>query len=103
MPKPVPEKELRAIEDVLVAQTDPVSRAFIADALGNDVPQRTLQLRLRYLVDHGRVVAEGQVRAVKYRLAKKRYWYTSRFGRKRSSAVVRQGRQHSATCLEASN
>lgn len=70
MPKPVPEKELEAIEQVLSKQPGPVSRAFIAEALGDAVPQRTLQLRLRYLVDQGRVIAEGQVRGAKYRLAK---------------------------------
>jgi Fic family protein len=68
MPKPVPEKELKAIEDVLKAHPDGVSRTFIAEALSDKVSPRTLQSRLHYLVENGRVMAEGQGRAVKYRL-----------------------------------
>ena len=69
MPKPVPEAELKAIEDALKAHPDGVSRAFIAKALGKKVSPRTLQSRLRYLVDHGRLTMEGQGRSVKYCLA----------------------------------
>ncbi|MGH9550356.1 MAG: Fic family protein [Terriglobales bacterium] len=68
MPKPVPEKELRAIEDVLKAHPKGVSRISIAEALSEQVSPRTLQSRLHYLVENGRVMAEGQGRAVKYRL-----------------------------------
>ncbi len=72
MPKPVPEEELKAIEDVLKAHPGGISRAFIAEALNEKVSPRTLQSRLRYLVDHGRAVTEGQSRAVKYRPASSR-------------------------------
>lgn len=69
MPKPVPEDKLKAIENILKAHSEGVSRSFIAEALGERVSQRTLQSRLRYLVGQGRAVAEGQGRAVKYRPA----------------------------------
>lgn len=70
MPKPVPEEKLKAIENVLKAHPEGVPRSFIAEALGEEVSQRTLQFRLRYLVDQGRAVSEGQGRAVKYRSAR---------------------------------
>lgn len=69
MPKPVPEEELKAIEDVLKAYPDGISRTAIAKALSEKVPPRTLQSRLRYLINQGYAVAEGQGRAVKYRHA----------------------------------
>ena len=69
MPKPVPEEELKAIEVVLKAHPDGISRIFIGEALSKKVSPRTLQSHLRYLVKNGRVMAEGQGRAVKYRPA----------------------------------
>lgn len=66
MPKPVPEAELKAIEDVLRAHPDGISRSDIAEALSEKGSPRTLQSRLRYLVDHGRAITEGQGRGVKY-------------------------------------
>lgn len=69
MPKPVPEEELKAIESVLNAHPNGVSRAFIAKALRDEGSRRTLQSRLRYLVEHGRAEVDGQGRAVKYRPA----------------------------------
>lgn len=66
MPKPSPEDELNAIEDVLKANPAGISRQFIEDALPKKVPSRTLQARLRNLVAQGRCKAEGQGRAVKY-------------------------------------
>ncbi len=69
MAKSIPEEALKAIEDVLKAHPDGVTLTFIAEALSEKVSRRTLQYRLRYLVDNGRAVAEGQGRAVKYRPA----------------------------------
>jgi Fic family protein len=70
MPKtPVPEEVLKAIVDVLKAHPDGVTLTNIAEALGEKVSRRTLQNRLRYLIDQGRAVVEGQSRAVKYRPA----------------------------------
>ena len=70
MAKPIPEAELRAIEKSLKEQPDAISRAAIAEVLGTDVPPRTLQSHLRYLVDQRRVMTVGEGRATKYRLAK---------------------------------
>jgi len=70
MAKPIPEAELRTIEDVLKAHPSGLSRISIAEALGKTIAPRTLQSHLRTLIDQGRVVAEGQGRAVKYRAAK---------------------------------
>ena len=69
MPRPVPQAELKAIEDVLRAHPDGIPRSNIAESLRERVSPRTLQSRLRYLVDHGRVVTEGQGRGVRYHIA----------------------------------
>lgn len=69
MPKPVPEAELQAIEDVLRVHPDGVTRVIIAQTLSEKVSPRTLQARLHYLVGQGRAVKEGHGRGVKYRLA----------------------------------
>ena len=68
MPKRIPEEELEAIEDAVRRHaSDPTARE-IADALRTDRPLRTLQYRLKHLVDAGRLVKEGEGRWVKYRL-----------------------------------
>lgn len=68
MAKPVAESDLKAIEDVLHRHPDGAPLGVIADALGKGTSRRTLQYRLRYLVSKGRIVSEGQGRAVKYRV-----------------------------------
>ena len=68
MARPVPEKELRAIEDVARHHAGGVTASEIADALPGGLPLRTLQYRLRYLVEKGRLVREGTRRWTKYRL-----------------------------------
>jgi DNA-binding transcriptional ArsR family regulator len=67
MAKKIPEQALHAIEQVLKARQDGASVADIAEAAAG-VPRRTLQYRLKYLVDEGRVVKEGEGRAAKYRM-----------------------------------
>lgn len=69
MAKPVPESELKAIEDVLKAHPDGLTFPLIAASLSGGVPRRTLQYHLRYLVNRGRALSEGQGRAMKYRPA----------------------------------
>jgi len=64
--KPVPESELKVIEDVLRGHPDGAQLGVIADALGKGTSRRTLQYRLRYLVSQGRIAREGQGRAIKY-------------------------------------
>jgi Fic family protein len=65
--KKIPEQALDAIEQVLKARQNGASVADIAEAAPG-VPRRTLQYRLKHLVDAGRVVQEGEGRATKYRV-----------------------------------
>jgi Fic family protein len=69
MAKPVAESDLKAIENVLRTHYQGVSLSVIAKSLGGSIARRTLQYRLRHLVDRGRIVTDGQGRALKYRLA----------------------------------
>lgn len=66
MAKPVPEDELNAIEDIVRRHPDGSTAQDIADALAADVPRRTLQYRLKRLVDAGRIVQRGARRWAKY-------------------------------------
>lgn len=68
MAKRIPEKELEAIEAVIRRHPDGVTFQHIADALKGDLPRRTLQYRLKHLVDAKRLVTEGEGRWTKYRL-----------------------------------
>lgn len=66
MAKQIPEKDLKGIEEILKAHPDGVDLKFISAAMGDGVPHRTLQYRLRYLAAQGRVITEGQRRGMKY-------------------------------------
>lgn len=68
MARPIPEAELQAIEAVARACPDGIGIQDIARAVGPDIPRRTLQHRLKYLVDEKRLVREGEKRWVKYRI-----------------------------------
>jgi len=68
MAKPIPETELKAIEEAVRHHPGGVTFKQIAHALGTGVPRRTLQYRLKYLVDAKRLVPEGERRWTKYRL-----------------------------------
>ncbi len=68
MPRPMLAEELDEIEKVVRARPG-ITSAEIEDALGDRVPRRTLQYRLRRLVDDGRLVREGEVRWARYRTA----------------------------------
>lgn len=68
MARPVPEKELKAIEDIVRRHPGGVSARKIADGLPGDLPLRTLQYRLRRLVEQGRLAKEGERRWTKYRI-----------------------------------
>jgi len=68
MAKRIPEKALAAIEKAVQGQTEGADLPQIAGALKPPVPKRTLQYRLKYLVDAGRLVREGEDRWAKYRL-----------------------------------
>jgi Fic family protein len=66
MAKQISEDDLKGIEQVLKAHPNGVDLKFISNAMGATVPHRTLQYRLRYLAEQGRVVTEGQRRGMKY-------------------------------------
>ena len=68
MAKRIPEEELEAIETAARHHPGGVTARQIACELKADLPLRTLQYRLKFLVDGGRLVKEGEGRWAKYRL-----------------------------------
>ena len=68
MPKRIPEQALTAIEEAVRLRPEGADLPEIANALKPAVPKRTLQYRLKYLVDAGRLVKVGDDRWAKYRL-----------------------------------
>lgn len=68
MPKVLKKEDLAAIEQIVRAHPEGVSVAEIADALKPPIARRTLQYRLKSLVDAGQIVAEGAGRGAKYRM-----------------------------------
>ncbi len=66
MAKQIPEEDLKRIEEILKAQPNGVNLKFISAAIGDSLPHRTLQYRLHYLAEQGRVVTEGKRRGMKY-------------------------------------
>jgi len=62
------EAYLQAIEAEVRRYPNGASVQEIAQALGTGVPLRTLQYRLRYLVNAGRLHRTGERRAVKYQV-----------------------------------
>lgn len=66
MPKRIPENELDAIADAVRRHPDGVTARKIAAALITDLPLRTLQYRLKHLVDAGRIVMKGEGRWAQY-------------------------------------
>jgi hypothetical protein len=59
MAKQIPEQDLIEIEEIVRRHPDGVTFKAIADALKTRVPPRTLQYRLRYLVNEKRLVPES--------------------------------------------
>ena len=68
MARRIPEEELTAIENAVRLHAGSARAREIAAALTTKVPVRTLQYRLKYLVDAGRLRKEGEGRGAKYRL-----------------------------------
>jgi Fic family protein/DNA-binding transcriptional ArsR family regulator len=67
--KRIPEETLAAILRILERFPDGASLSDIAETLEPKLPPRTLQYQLKYLVDLGRLIKEGEGRRwVKYRL-----------------------------------
>lgn len=67
MAQRIPENELQAIEETARRHAEGVTAQEIARTLKAAVPLRTLQYRLKYLVDHNRLVKEGEGRWARYR------------------------------------
>lgn len=65
MPRPIPAEELDQIEKTVRAHPR-ITSAEIAEVLGGQVPRRTLQFRLKRLVDDGRIQREGEGRWARY-------------------------------------
>jgi len=57
MPRPMPTDELDEIERVVCERGEAMTAPEIAQALDGSIPRRTLQYRLKRLVDDGRPVA----------------------------------------------
>jgi hypothetical protein len=66
MPKRIPEQELQAIQATVQDSTTGATTQQIAQAMGDALPLRTLQYRLRHLVATGQLQREGEGRWVKY-------------------------------------
>jgi len=68
MPGPLTEAELEEILEILRARSQSMPLAEIADALNASVSRRSLQTRLKRLVDRGSVQRIGGGRSTRYRL-----------------------------------
>ena len=68
MGKRIPEEKFQAIEVIVSMFPDGIGIREIVDRLDEKIPRRTLQYRLKHLVDEGRLLTDGEKRGVKYRL-----------------------------------
>ena len=62
------EEHLQAIEEAVRCHPDGVTAQQVADALDDAPPRRTLQYRLKFLVDSERLSMEGSGRWARYRM-----------------------------------
>jgi len=69
--KQFPGGELAAIEEVVRRHPEGATAQAILRALDAAIPLRTLQFRLKTLVDQGRLVREGEARGARYRMSRK--------------------------------
>lgn len=68
MPKKISEKDLAPIVDAVRLREEGATVEEISDALKTEVPRRTLQYRLKHLVEAGRLVKKGERRWATYHL-----------------------------------
>ena len=68
MAKGIPEADLAAIEEASRRNPKGVTAQEIKKTLNTVIPQRTLQYRLKYLADNGRLIKDGTGRWAKYRI-----------------------------------
>ncbi|MDB9953900.1 hypothetical protein OAD57_10995, partial [Porticoccaceae bacterium] len=66
MAKIIPQEELQALEAIVRCYPDGASLTNIATKLATDLPPRTLQYRLKYLVDNQRLFRQGEKRWARY-------------------------------------
>ena len=66
MARQIPEQALQAIEAIVAAHAGGIGIRDIFEALAEKTARRTLQFRVKYLVDQGRLVKEGENRWAKY-------------------------------------
>lgn len=66
MPRPAPEANLTEIENIVERHPEGLSIREIEGALAAAVPRRTLQYRLKQLVDAGRLAQLGQRKGTRY-------------------------------------
>ncbi len=75
MAKRIPEEKFQAIEAIVSMFPDGTGIREITNKLDEKIPRRTLQYRLKHLVDEGRLLTDGEKRGVKYRLPAERAVY----------------------------
>lgn len=66
MARRIPEQDLQQIEEAVRGHPEGITVQEIADALESAVARRTLQYRLKYLVDNQRLAMEGEARWARY-------------------------------------
>lgn len=68
MVRRIQEEDLRAIENAVQRHPEGMTAQQVADTLDFAPPRRTLQYRLKFLVDNNRLVMEGAGRWARYRM-----------------------------------
>lgn len=69
MARQIPKEALAAIENALAGKSGSATAREILEELVEDVPMRTLQYRLKYLADVGRIDKQGEGRWARYSVA----------------------------------
>ncbi len=69
MTNKIPDDALKELRDIVAGQSDGISAPDIAKCLSEDIPRRTLQYRLKQLVEIGLLRMSGSGRWAKYHLA----------------------------------
>ena len=69
MPKKIDKKELEAIVQTVARYPEGVGIEVLLHSAESGLSKRTLQRRLAMLVSDGRLITEGDARALKYKIA----------------------------------
>jgi Fic/DOC family len=83
----IQEEDLQAIEEAVRRHPEGMTAQEIADALESAPPRRTLQYRLKSLVDSGRLAMEGEGRWARYRVPRTEAAAGTAAGRAEAGAV----------------